>query len=198
MKMNFKFIKVFTLLILFLISINVIYGVESTETINDFKDCSLCRQKIEDLYQEGKIDVIDAVIYEYDLDHNPYNLPDIARCEQHKFLIKSIDYLYQNAEELVGKKVKIDGIFQGWRSKIGPPPVTRSDWIIADATGEIYVSGNSFPIGLHPGNVEDRGKKLVLTGTVRVIENYGEKNYYLEMVNTNGLKKGEVFYEKKE
>lgn len=65
--------------------------------------------------------------------------------------------------------VTIAGEFQGWR---GPcrsgPPVSRSDWMITDATGCLYVHG-PLPPGLDPS--KPGGENVTVTGVVRIKRN---------------------------
>jgi hypothetical protein len=55
-----------------------------------------------------------------------------------------------------GQEITIVGYYRGWdllHEANMAPPVTRSDWVIMDATGAIYVSANSearVPEGLRP------------------------------------------------
>jgi hypothetical protein len=62
--------------------------------------------------------------------------------------------------------VTVTGIFHGWR---GPcrsgPPVSRSDWMIADSSGCLYVHG-PVPPGLDPA--KPSGEKISVTGVVRL------------------------------
>ncbi len=58
----------------------------------------------------------------------------------------------------------MSGEYQGWSSEYGSPPVTRSDWIITDETGGIYVTGRYTE--LDP--VKDKGKKITVAGKVEV------------------------------
>ncbi len=67
--------------------------------------------------------------------------------------------------EYEGKMVTVSGEYRGWESGHGSPPVTRSDWILKDETGAIYVTGKVSP-GLDP--VDDRGKKITVSGVVKV------------------------------
>lgn len=55
----------------------------------------------------------------------------------------------KRAAELVGKNVSISAVYLGWKGdpndanlKDGPP-LTRSDWIITDSSGSMYVSGRT-------------------------------------------------------
>lgn len=70
-----------------------------------------------------------------------------------------------NPAEYEGETVTLSGEYRGWESGHGSPPVTRSDWVLKDETGAIYVTGRVSP-GLDP--VEDRGKKITVYGMVRV------------------------------
>ena len=62
--------------------------------------------------------------------------------------------------------VTVTGVFYGWRGPCpGGPPVSRSDWMIADASGCLYVHG-PVPIGLDPA--KPAGEKISVTGVVRL------------------------------
>jgi len=62
--------------------------------------------------------------------------------------------------------VTVTGVFHGWRGPcLGGPPVSRSDWMIADPSGCIYVHG-PVPSGLDPAR--PAGEKISVTGVVRV------------------------------
>lgn len=67
-----------------------------------------------------------------------------------------------NPEAYQGERVTISGQYQGWSGGYGSPPVTRSDWVITDDTGWIYVTGKS--AGLDP--VNDIGKQVIVVGQV--------------------------------
>ncbi len=73
-----------------------------------------------------------------------------------------------------GKDVTVIGYYRGWHllgeAGVGPP-VTRSDWVIKDSTGAIYVSAHSeakVPDGLSPDLVDDTDAVLKVAGIVRV------------------------------
>jgi hypothetical protein len=66
-----------------------------------------------------------------------------------------------------GKVVTIGGKYQGWQGGFGPPPVTRSDWLVKDTSGWLYVTGK--PAGLDP--LGDVGRPIKVTGLVRITEN---------------------------
>ena len=65
-----------------------------------------------------------------------------------------------------GKVVTIEGMYQGWKGGYGSPPVTRSDWLVEDATGWLYVTGK--PAGLDP--LGDVGHPIKVTGQVKLTE----------------------------
>ena len=77
----------------------------------------------------------------------------------------SIADIISNPDEYEGKTLTLSGEYLGWEPGYGSPPVTRSDWIIKDETGGIYVTTQTSP-GLDP--VEDRGKEITVHGVVRV------------------------------
>jgi hypothetical protein len=75
-----------------------------------------------------------------------------------------------------GENITVVGYYRGWdllhEADMGPP-VTRSDWVIKDLTGAIYVSANSeakVPDGLSPDSLQDTSTILKVMGTVRVTE----------------------------
>lgn len=82
-----------------------------------------------------------------------------------------------------GRSVTLVGYYRGWDllGEVGSgPPVTRSDWVIRDSGGAIYVrAGQSVEgdIPLNPGSKEDTEKVLRVTGIVRVT---GEGRAYIE------------------
>jgi hypothetical protein len=57
------------------------------------------------------------------------------------------------SQKYLDVSVQIKGVYKGNYSKIGPPPVTRSDYIIEDATGQIFVSG-PLPVGVSPKDLD--------------------------------------------
>ena len=73
--------------------------------------------------------------------------------------------LKHDVSEYAGKTVTLSGEYRGWEPGFGSPPVTRSDWILKDETGGIYITGKA-PPGLDP--VEDRGTEVTVRGVVKV------------------------------
>ena len=82
-----------------------------------------------------------------------------------------------NPAKYMREPVTVTGEYKGWQGEGYEPPVTRSDWVIKDKTGLIYVTGKS--PGLDP--VEDIGKKLEVTG---YITGYSQSKRYCH-VNEN-------------
>ncbi len=62
-----------------------------------------------------------------------------------------------------GFVVSLNGTYRGWESGHGTPPVTRSDWVIQDGTGAIYVTGSKMGLN-YPADV---GKPVEVTGRVK-------------------------------
>lgn len=97
------------------------------------------------------------------------------------------DILAQSGWE--GKEVTIIGYYRGWdllRETNQVPPVTRSDWVIKDQGGAIYVQAKSTEmkgqekIGgreLQPNSKESVNHVVKLTGTVRMTS---QKQAYIE------------------
>jgi len=80
----------------------------------------------------------------------------------------------ESPREFEGQEVTVVGYYRGWDllgEANAPPPVTRNDWVIADATGAIYVSAASAaPADLSPGpgSGNDLWRVLHLSGVVRL------------------------------
>ncbi len=70
--------------------------------------------------------------------------------------------------EFDGRVFEIVGYFRGWNlfgEVSGNPPVTRSDWVIADDSGAVYVTGAP-PPGLDPSSRADAWSVVHLTAKV--------------------------------
>jgi hypothetical protein len=82
-----------------------------------------------------------------------------------------------------GQHVTTVGYYRGWdllHEANTPPPVTRSDWVIKDLTGAIYVSAHSearAPKRLNPSSMQDTSTMLEVDGIVRVNK---ERQPYIE------------------
>ena len=96
-----------------------------------------------------------------------------------------ISRIIQAPDEFLGEQVEITGYFQGWDllgEVGGTPPVTRSDWVIADAGGAIYVTG-MLPAGLDPASKDDVGAVIYLVATVAT----RQEQVYLEATSLEVL-----------
>ena len=77
----------------------------------------------------------------------------------------AVKTILENSPEMAGRRVTLDVDFRGWTGICSSgPPVTRSDWMVEDRTGCIYVHG-PLPDGLDPSM--PKGESLTLTGVVR-------------------------------
>jgi len=66
-----------------------------------------------------------------------------------------------------GQTVTVEGVYQGWQGGYGSPPVTRSDWLVEDDTGWLYVTGK--PAGdLDP--LDDIGRPIKVTGQLELTD----------------------------
>jgi len=78
-----------------------------------------------------------------------------------------------NSAAYCGEEVIIVGTYQGWdwQEQVGiGPPVTRSDWVIADASGAIYVAARDAETGALELDPTDSQKVILLLvkGVVRM------------------------------
>jgi len=84
--------------------------------------------------------------------------------------------IIMNPFHFEGRNIRVIGYYRGWDllGEAGTgPPVTRSDWVIKDSTGAIYISANSeakVPDGLEPDSLEDTSIMLKVRGVVRVTQ----------------------------
>ena len=89
-------------------------------------------------------------------------------------LTKVIDSIIAEPFAFKGKDITIVGYYRGWdllHEANASPPVTRSDWVIKDSAGAIYISANSearVPEGLRPDSLQDVVIVLEVKGVVRV------------------------------
>jgi len=79
----------------------------------------------------------------------------------------TIEAIYQEPYRYEGRVVELSGWFKGWKGGCrSGPPVSRSDWMIEDGTGCLYVSGPLPRPGLDPVDPED--ERLSLTGVIKI------------------------------
>ena len=93
-------------------------------------------------------------------------------------LSNMIGDINSHPDQFKGQQVEIVGYYRGWnllKEAQGTPPVTRSDWVIADNSGAIYVTG-SFPQNLDPSSQKDIWTVIRLVATVE----YNSKDVYLK------------------
>jgi hypothetical protein len=75
--------------------------------------------------------------------------------------------------EFDGRIFELVGYFRGWNllgEASGNPPVTRSDWVIADTSGAVYVTG-ALPAGLNAGSRNDIWTVIKLRAAVVYVRN---------------------------
>lgn len=87
-----------------------------------------------------------------------------------------VEKIGESPGDFAGQTVEIVGYFRGWDllGEAGEgPPVTRSDWVIQDASGAIYVTG-PLPEGLDPASRADT--QAVIRLSARVVKS-GEAAY---------------------
>jgi hypothetical protein len=75
-----------------------------------------------------------------------------------------IGAIKQNPTAYNGKIVTVSGTYLGWQAGHGFAPVNRSDWLLEDNTGTIYITGSSMNLN-YPADV---GKPVKVVGTVRL------------------------------
>jgi hypothetical protein len=89
-------------------------------------------------------------------------------------LTSVVGSILSNPADHAGQEVTIVGYYRGWDllEEAGTgPPVTRSDWVITDSSGAIYVEargGFDQALGLTPSSHDDTREVLRLVGVVRV------------------------------
>jgi hypothetical protein len=93
----------------------------------------------------------------------------------------TISTIKTNKNKFLGQIVVLKGQYQGWLAEAGPPPVTRSDWVLKDSTGLIYVTGK-LPC-LDPN--KNRGSLVEVTGTV---ESNAKEQIYIKSTKISCLK----------
>lgn len=86
-------------------------------------------------------------------EENPVNAP-------------SIQTIVENSTDYSGEVITLHGIFKGWKGNCrSVPPVSRSDWMIQDATGCMYING-PLPDGRKASDPDNQ--PVTVRGTVRV------------------------------
>lgn len=96
-----------------------------------------------------------------------------------------IQLIRQSPQEYLDEEVEITGYYHGWDllDEVGdPPPVTRSDWVIADESGALYVTG-MLPPDLNPASRDEMNSLIHLVAKVAMS---GEQ-VYLEALSIEVL-----------
>ncbi len=83
-----------------------------------------------------------------------------------------------------GQTVAVEGVYQGWKEGHGSPPLTRSDWLVEDDTGWLYVSGKAAG-DLNP--MDDIGRPIKVTGRIELTDE-GEPYLVAEEVEVEATK----------
>jgi hypothetical protein len=87
-------------------------------------------------------------------------------------LTVNIAQILADPAKFVGTEVDIIGYYRGWNllgEATGKSPVTRSDWVVKDDGGAIYVQAVSgMSPNLEPGSKTDTDRIVHVIGTVRV------------------------------
>lgn len=97
--------------------------------------------------------------------------PAAERAMEGKITIQKI---LRTPAEYANKEIVLQGTFQGWKGKCEESsPLTRSDWILKDETGCIYVSGK-IPAGV--STLDPKGEPLAVSGAMKIRE--GGKPYF--------------------
>ncbi len=98
-------------------------------------------------------------------------------------LTQLVKDILANPDEFEGRSVTLVGYYRGWDllGEAGSgPPVTRSDWVLRDDSGAIYVQASlavEGDITLNPGSMAETDRVLQVTGVVRVT---AERQPYIE------------------
>ncbi len=131
--------------------------------------CPACVATINRAVQEGRLDGALASLYRLLLRIVPDLVPGRFRCLDHRMeLVATIAEIHENMDRLVSKELKVKALYMGWSGEAGAEagtPVTRSDWLLKDDTGWIYVTGGAIP-GVSPWRKGDQGKEVEVLGVV--------------------------------
>lgn len=75
----------------------------------------------------------------------------------------TIKQVIENASRMNDQQVELTGSFRGWKGCPASSMLTRSDWVLEDESGCIYVSG-VMPEGVSPTNAQ--GEHIRIKGRV--------------------------------
>ncbi len=77
----------------------------------------------------------------------------------------TIKQVMENAGRMNDQEVELTGTFRGWKGCPASAMITRSDWVLEDGSGCIYVSG-AMPEGVSPEKAQ--GEHVRIKGRVLV------------------------------
>lgn len=108
-------------------------------------------------------------------------LAGISFAENDETVFVTISEILEQSEDFEGKYVSVSGNYTGWRHAPGRPPVTRSDWVIADQEGNaIYCTGR-LPQEFDPAVSDGNYRPVVVLGRVRI----KDEMPYIEVEDVN-------------
>ena len=105
----------------------------------------------------------------------PSIIPEIQETQpaSSTYISNLIGDILSQPNNYTNQQVEIIGYYRGWdllKEVQGAPPVTRSDWVIADQSGAIYVTGIS-PEKLNPSSQQDIWMVVRLVAIVKTNQN---------------------------
>jgi hypothetical protein len=81
-----------------------------------------------------------------------------------KARLTKIQQIIDHQEDFIGKNVTVRGVFRGWKKNCtSSSMLKRSDWVLEDETGCIYVTGR-IPSALSP--MQPMGEMILVKGRV--------------------------------
>ncbi len=93
----------------------------------------------------------------------------------------SIAEILKDVQKFKGQLVSLRGQYLGWHGEdLQHPGITRSDWVIKDTTGAIYVSGKTSVVF----NEKDNGVVITVTGKLLLSKDLIPYIQALEVVKT--------------
>jgi hypothetical protein len=75
--------------------------------------------------------------------------------------------IISNSDKYIGSFVSVRGLYAGWKDAPGRPPVTRSDWVIKDNSGNAIYCTGKLPENLSPGSYKSYGKPITVLAKVK-------------------------------
>jgi hypothetical protein len=99
--------------------------------------------------------------------YNAHKPVEVASALKSEKTILYVDELTGKSQSFKGQIITVRGQFMGWQGSCkGPPPETRSDWMLEHEGACIYVSGPT-PAGIDRSpNSKDLGREIDIVGMV--------------------------------